>query len=170
MLKNSWKIATIVLGVIFISAICYGVYTFSSGKVSKNSLNIKAALVYSFGGAQPIARTKFYILNADLNVIAQKADIDVRKTPLSLAITADELQARITNKPSRFMEAMKPYIVKTITTDFDGKAVFEDVPTGNYFLYGRAQTRSGWAIWSLSINTQGTQTILLDQNNAIIAD
>ena len=170
MVKNRWKIATTVLGIIVISAICYGIYIFSSGNVSKNRLDIKAALIYSYGGAQPVARTKFYVLNADLNVIAQKADIDVKKTPLSLAITADELQAKLTNKPSRFMEAMRHYVVKTVTTDFDGKAVFEDIPTGNYFLYGRAQTRSGWAIWSLPIKTEGTQTILLDQDNAIVAD
>ena len=38
--------------------------------------------------------------------------------------------------PSKFREAVKPNIVKTVTTDFEGNATFESVPEGNYYIYG----------------------------------
>jgi hypothetical protein len=51
-----------------------------------------------------------------------------------LYFLGDRYGLEVDKKPSKFSEAVKPYIVKTVTTDFEGNATFESVPEGNYFI------------------------------------
>jgi hypothetical protein len=66
-------------------------------------------------------------------------------------------------EPSKFGEAVRPYIVKTVTTDFEGNAIFENVTDGDYYIYGFTETRSGYAIWSYKVSTIESKPILLEQ-------
>jgi hypothetical protein len=63
------------------------------------------------------------------------------------------------------------YLVKEIMTDFDGKATFDDVPPGNYWLFGQTETRAAFTLWDLPIELKAGENkkILLDQNNAIFS-
>jgi hypothetical protein len=43
------------------------------------------------------------------------------------------------------------HVQYTTLTDFEGKATFEDVKVGDYYLFGVTQTRGAFAIWNLKI-------------------
>lgn len=59
-------------------------------------------------------------------------------------------------------------LVKQTTTDFEGRARFEDLKPGQYWLLGMTETRRAFALWNIPINlTRGTNTLLIDQNNAM---
>ena len=66
------------------------------------------------------------------------------------------------------MTALTPHILQTITTDFGGKASFQPVATGTYYLMGVTETPSGgWAVWNLRVDLKpGQNSVTLDQNNA----
>ena len=71
---------------------------------------------------------------------------------------------------SRLQEqAIKPHIVNTATTDFEGNATFENVPEGTYYIYAVTETRGGIAVWSYKVSTNENKTVLLDNKNAVYA-
>jgi hypothetical protein len=71
---------------------------------------------------------------------------------------------------SRFEEAVKPYTVRMVTTDFDGNAMFENVPDGEYYIYAITETRTGWAVWNYKFSPSSEdKTVLLDNKNAWLA-
>ncbi len=58
----------------------------------------------------------------------------------------------------------------TVTTDFAGKAQFQDVVPRTYFLFGFTNTRGGFATWNLHITvSSGQYSVVLDQKNAAVA-
>lgn len=66
--------------------------------------------------------------------------------------------------------AINEHIVLTVKTDFEGKARFEGLPPGRYFLFARTETRGGSAVWNLAIDIRpGQNSIVLDQSNAAVA-
>jgi hypothetical protein len=66
--------------------------------------------------------------------------------------------------------ALKPHIVQTVTTGFDGKATFEAVAAGTYYLMGMSSTPKGYVIWNLKVELKaGKNSVTLDQNNAVTA-
>lgn len=141
---------------------------FGCEKLSSNkTIQIKAAIIYKMGGVQPVARTKFYLLNKSLAEI--KKDVKGNSEP-------EEIPGMPLNYKSSYMRwldskevqaAIEPHIVKTLTTDFEGTGKFEDVPAGTYYIFGVTETRGGFALWDTKIDTNSIKdTILLDQNNA----
>lgn len=166
--NRNWKIATIALGIIIIGVVSYALYNFA---FNKNTLNVKAAIIYKVGGAQPIARATFYLSKKDLETAAKNAGIKTSTSAASLWAFEESVNSQLGKKEiSRFIQAFKPDIVSTATTDFNGDAKFESVPSGSYYLIGIAPTRSGMAVWNLPIKITQTQTIMLDQSNAIVAE
>lgn len=195
---NLWKIGTVALGgVLLIGLGFYFARTFTNNSDSKNKPNpilgflsnntipIKAALVYKMGGAQPISRTKFYLLKEDLKVIAQKSgkkDSDLYTTPYQASMMAlaiemvnsgkmDKPELKGAKPPSIGIDedSVKDYAVQSVTTDFEGNAKFENVPSGTYYIVGFATTRkeAEYVVWSVKVNTEQTKdTVLLDQENA----
>ena len=64
-------------------------------------------------------------------------------------------------------KALKPHIIQTITTGFDGKGRFESIPAGNYYVMGIMLRERGFVSWNLKVEAKAeAQTIILDQNNA----
>jgi predicted acylesterase/phospholipase RssA len=131
---------------------------------------IKVGIIYSMGGVQAVAREDFYLLNKDALQIWKEAGL------LEGMKNEDEFMIRILlhdvtatkDKPSKFDETLKPYTVKTTTTDFEGNAAFENVPQGEYYIYGRTETRGGNAVWNYKVSTNPeNKTAILDNKNAI---
>lgn len=137
-------------------------------KPTQRNIPIKVAIIYSVGGAQAVARENFYLLKKDALQIWKDAGIIKDEKKFGFEYQLARLNTKEGNS-SRFDEAIKPHIVNTTTTDFEGNAVFENVPEGEYYIYGVTGTRGGIAIWSYKVSTQEIKTILLDNKNAIYA-
>lgn len=74
------------------------------------------------------------------------------------------------NVPSGVNDAVKKHIVQTTTSDFGGKAKFNPVPQGTYYVFAIASTPKGFVIWNVKVElTSAEASITLDQNNAEIA-
>lgn len=142
------------------------------------TVQIKAALLYKMGAAQPVARTKFYLLSEDLETIKKKANSAYyTSSDVSILKSIDRDvggEPRYGNIQSGINEdSIKEYIIATTTTDFEGNGKFENVPSGTYYIGGFTTTRSkdGYVVWSVKINSgNATEPILLDQNNAFKAE
>jgi hypothetical protein len=137
-------------------------------KPIKRNLPIKAAIIYSLGGAQPVARENFYLLDKDAIQIWKEAGLVKDEKMLWLEFSIDRLYAD-EKKSSKFGQAINPHIVNTTTTDFEGNAMFENVPEGSYYIYGVTETRGGIAVWSYKISTNENKAVLLDNKNAVYA-
>jgi hypothetical protein len=151
-------------------------------KQLQRNIPIKVAIIYNFGGPQAVARERFYLLNKDANQLWKEAgllDAEKLRVPAMTKPASDESVFRFyfsldmlrvsEGKPSQFEDAVKPFIFKTVHTDFEGNATFENVPEGVYYIYGLTETRSGYAVWSYKVSTQENKTVLLDNKNAIYA-
>ncbi len=143
--------------------------------IKTTTIPIKAAIIYKVGGgAQPVARTKFYLLNKDLKQIEKDVGLSVVTDPDSARIL------RQVSPESNFLagideEKIKGNIVMTTTTDFEGEASFENVPPGIYFIIGYTETRNSdslydsYRTWNVRIDTAqfDGKPILIDQHNAL---
>jgi hypothetical protein len=68
-------------------------------------------------------------------------------------------------------EALKDHVIASGTTDFNGNLLFTGLPANKeIYIFGMAQTRSGWAIWNVSVEIPPGQvrSTVLDQKNAAI--
>lgn len=141
---------------------------------------IKVAIIYNLGGAQAVAREDFYLLTKDAVQIWKENGLLNNEKMRIGGITLNDSQLfrlefladRVNvsqKKPSKFAEAISPYIVKRVTTDFEGNATFESVPAGTYYIYAITETRGGYAVWSYKVSTEENKTVLLDNKNAIYA-
>jgi hypothetical protein len=137
-------------------------------KPVQRNIPIKAAIIYNLGGAQAVARENFYLLNKDALQIWKEAGLIKDEKNLWLDFSLDRLDA-MDKKPSKFERAIKPHIVNTITTDFEGNATFDNVLEGSYYIHGVTETRGGYAVWSYKVSTNENKTVLLDNKNAIYA-
>ena len=145
-------------------------------KTIQHNIPIKVAIIYSLGGAQAVAREDFYLLNKDAIQIWKQGglmnDVKIGDSTMSgeklfkIYFMADRINVIDNKKPSKYFEPLKPHVVKTVTTDFEGDATFESVPEGNYFIYGVTETRGGYAVWSYQVSTNENKTVLLDNKNA----
>jgi hypothetical protein len=139
-------------------------------------ISIKVAIIYNFGGPQAVASEHFHLLTKDFVQIWKQSglvnedklkDLKLNDEQLfRLVFIGDQLTV-LNNKPSKLDEALKPYIVKKVKTDFEGNATFENVPDGNYYIYGITETRSGYAVWNYAVSTNESRPVLLDNKNAI---
>ena len=137
-------------------------------KPIQRNIAIKVAIIYNLGGAQAVARENFYLLNKDAVQIWKEAGLIKDEKNVGFDYWLDRINAT-EKKPSKYEETIKPHIIKTTTTDFEGNATFEDVPEGSYYIYGVTETRGGIALWSYKVSTQDTKTVFLDNKNAIFA-
>jgi hypothetical protein len=131
------------------------------------TLPMKVAVIYGFGGAQPVAQGKFYLLNKDFDEIVEAKD---NSGVLINPFTAAEGKAP---HGTILEEGIKEHIVATTTTDFEGSGKFENVPTGNYFLVGTTTTRSKgeYVLWNLPVEIKAdNQPLLLSQKNGTVME
>lgn len=84
-------------------------------------LPFKAAIIYNFGGPQPVAHTKFYLLARDFDrVLSEKGSIRNRKGAL-----IEPFVASLASDGSRIgliEEGFRSDTVATTMTDFEGSS------------------------------------------------
>ena len=97
--------------------------------------SIEAAIIYSVGDPQPVARTTFRLLNVDLVGILRDAGMktsDNSGTPLStygfVLLYGGDL--------SQVNQSIQSHTVASAMTDFKGRCQFKAVPAGVYYLTG----------------------------------
>lgn len=148
------------------------------------TLALEAGLVYRSGDVKPVARTEFHLLDKELAQLLQDAGVRPPEKSIIAGTGAGgnlafsfALAARYNSLPDNqpfylaAMEAIKPHIVKTVTTDFSGKATIDVVPAGSYYLMGISATPRGFAFWNLPVEIKaGQNSLVLDQNNAAYAN
>ena len=148
-------------------------------------LVVDAHVLYASGDAQPVAGEALYLLDADpiRLVLAKEGGGDPLREKLyrehpNLWMLAGVLDARrrhgspLGAEVLTFMEQSRPlwetHIVQAVQTDSHGRAVFERLKPGAYWLMGRTATRVGVAFWNLHVSVKrGENKITLDQNNAL---
>jgi hypothetical protein len=135
---------------------------------------IKAAIIYSMGGAQAVAREDFYLLNKDAVQIWKDGGLleDIKNENEFTLSFLKAVRVQVAQGiPSKFTETLKPHIIKARTTNLEGNATFEGVPQGEYYIYGAAETRSGYAIWNYKVSTNPeNKTVILDSKNTIYSN
>ena len=142
-----------------------------NGCSSDAKLEVEAQLVYSVGGPQPIAREMFFLYDVD---------------PVTLNIPdSDGSRDRIVRKIIPFKNPTKagsyfptdpevnaviqPHVIKQVLTDFQGKAVFDNLRPGDYWLVGSAERRDSLTeYWMTKVTVgPGDNKILLSQDNSV---
>lgn len=144
----------------------------------KAALSIEAALVYRSGDVKPVARVDFVILDASLGEILNNARL-VLPQDMSLLTSDKPTQLVITfgkavlNAPghekflTEAISALKPHVIGSGTTGFDGKLELKDLPAKPCYIVAAANAGRSWLIWNLKTELKpGQNKILLDQNNA----
>lgn len=152
----------------------------------QSTLSIEAGLVYKSGDAKPVPRTEFYLLDADAEKILTDAKIEKKgrlknwkEMALVKAYAAAKLCVhRLTRCPAlkdswdlvRDADtALKPHIIKSVSTGFDGKASFEAAPAGTYYVMGVYLLDESFVAWNVEVNLKSeSQQVILDQNNALM--
>jgi len=145
-------------------------------------LSFEAALVFRSGDVKPMARTVFYLLDDDLAKILRSAGLKTSQRYGTMQDTNQNLLFTFGSASkypsledhaqfySAATEALKPHIKQSVTTDFSGKATFQNVPVGTYFLMGFGLTPRGFVLWNITVEIKsGSSSITLDQNNAAFA-
>ena len=138
----------------------------------KATVDIEAAVVYKMGGAQPLAREKFYLLDSDLESILKSAGLKSESSTGLVATLGFAVQYPEQNPGfyNRGMAAIRKHVKYTVLTDFKGKAQFQDVVPRTYYLFGMSNTRGGFAIWNMKTKVvAGNNSIVIDSNNADVA-
>ena len=155
-------------------------------KPTTSTLSIEAGIIFRSGDVKPVARTLFYMLDDDIGKILKEAGVKFpivrganNKPPE--ALTPEDF-AGMFGVYAKYgdhggetfyadsMAALKPHIVKTVTSDFTGKATFDPVAAGTYYLMAVAPTPQGYAMWNMRLELKpGPVAVSLDQNNAIFA-
>lgn len=145
--------------------------------IEKSALSIEAALVYQSGDVVPIARNTFYLLDDDVVTILKNAGIQPtsKKSDINKALLDDIAYLADANLVAgvdlfkdlyrRYFVAIEPHIVQKVTTDFGGKAVFNNLEAKQYFLFGLMNARKDYLVWNLPINVSKEQKVVIDQSN-----
>ncbi len=141
-----------------------------------STLSLEAGLVFKSGDIRPVARTTFHLLDESLSKILRDAGVQPRTGGDNSdhgIIFSYGLAAKYgpeANVPSGVQEAINKHVVQSITSDFGGKAKFNPVPQGTYYVFALASTPKGFVIWNVRVElTSAEATVTLDQNNAEIA-
>lgn len=152
----------------------------------KSVLSIEVGLVYASGDAKPVARNEFYLLDEDAEQILRDGKVEkkgkLKKHDLrlldtyalaSLCVSSRDRCASLKDSLIYLQDSeqtLKPHIVQRVLTGFDGKAKFEPMTRGNYYLMGVYVRERGYVIWNLKVELKSeSQNIILDQNNASLA-
>lgn len=66
--------------------------------------------------------------------------------------------------------ALERATAASVTTGFDGKGTFKQVPAGSYFVFGLTKLRDGkHGAWCVPVEVRaGASTFFLDQNNLMV--
>jgi hypothetical protein len=157
------------------------------------SLSIEAAVIYESGDVKPVARSKFVILDEDLNMLLkpfprlggnyEKTD-PVTAFCLKLEIESMQFYAEDAGSPhamtkeraaeviaevEQIQKTIAAHTVASVITDFSGKAKFEGLAPGRRFIYGTFTAGSNQLSWHMVVEIKsGTNaTLTLSNDNAL---
>ncbi|HKR13802.1 MAG TPA: prealbumin-like fold domain-containing protein [Pyrinomonadaceae bacterium] len=134
------------------------------------TLAMEAGIIYKSGGNQPVGRTEFRLLDADLESLISGAGLRADRGIDLVSTWAIKRRYNADATLLQIEEAIKQHTVQSVTTDFNGKAQFDNLPPAKYFVYGITETRRGFAVWSVPVEIKaGQNSVVLDQNNAATA-
>ena len=152
------------------------------------TISIEAALTFKNGDVTPVARVPLYLLSASLEEVflsdamkqlyltdAEKSGFgmetakrEVEEKKLRSLISNLQYEPLFPTYVAAAKKSLKDLIKYETVTDFQGKAVFKDIPPGKYFLFGYTNIRKNFIAWHLEINAAGeTINLILDPNNAL---
>ncbi len=127
---------------------------------TESRLSIEAALVYNSGDVKPLARVTFFLLDDEIVSILQQAKLaqadrsEAKFTVLRLLAEGDR----------RAAEVIAVHVVKSVTTDFSGRARFPAVPPKTYYIFGMSEAPS--AFWGIRVElTAGENKLIIDNKN-----
>lgn len=111
---------------------------------------IDARVVTRQGQPQPVRNERFYLLDESLMSILSEAEID----PIEGQTLSDSFGLSVLY-PDRYaafnrtaMNAIRPHIKHSGTTDSEGKAQLGSVEPGSYYLFGVTKAGRGFAVWN----------------------
>lgn len=155
----------------------------STAPVAQSVLSIRATVSLKPGYPQAVARTTFYLVDDSLANILKSAGVTIkgRDGKDKLAQTEDDYaiwfgfgannlrMLPIGDFYGRAMTTLRPHILQTVISDFDGRARFAPVKFGTYFLLGVARTPKGFAAWQLKTPLEaGAVDLPLTERNAVV--
>lgn len=154
-----------------------------TASVTQSVLSIQVNVSLKPGYPQPVARTTFHLVDDSLASILKSAGVTIKgrdgkdkpaQTEDDYAIWfgfgANNLRMLpIGDFYERAMSTLRPHILQTVTTDFDGKARFAPIKAGAYFVLGVARTPKGFAVWQLNAPLHTAAVALtLNERNAVV--
>ncbi len=146
----------------------------------KGNVDLEAGLVFNSGDVKPVGRATFYLLKENPSkLLLTQAHLDVFNSDNSRFGGNQTLDKWSMYGAVLYMDgsltpnfalAIKKSIdaasVAQTTTGFDGKASFEAVPAGDYFLFGYYKFGKQTTYWSLPVTVKaGANKVVLDNDN-----
>lgn len=147
-------------------------------------LSMRATVALKPGYPQAVARTTFYLLDNSLGTILKTAGLTIKGRDgqdkpaqseddyaIWFGFGANNLRMLpIGDFYEKAMITLRPHILQTVITDFDGKARFAPVKSGDYFLLGVARTPKGFAVWQLKapLHAPALDLLLTERNAAVV--
>jgi hypothetical protein len=141
----------------------------------ESTLVFDTGLVMRSGDVKPIARGAFHLLDTDLQSILTSAGFqpDSGSSLLStfalkyVARQLEALRGATVTTYDRTMMSIKPHIVVSAMTDFQGRGQFPALKPGTYYLFHVSEVGRNVVLWNLKVDLKpGQNSITLDQNNA----
>ncbi len=133
---------------------------------SKGVVSVKATIVNQLGAQKPVRQEKFYLLDEDLETILRRANITPADgdLPTSMGVALIDPSKRALLQ--KYLAAIKPHIIHSITTDQSGSAIFKDVKPDDYYLFGITKDGNSYAIWNQNVIVNAGENVLAINGNA----
>ncbi len=129
----------------------------------KGTVKIEAKLAGRTGGALPVGKENFYLLDQDLQSILSEADIDDDEGQgLTNAFGLSVVNpSKYSDTHKKAMNAINKHIIYRTITDAGGKAQIKDVKPDSYYLFGITKSSKGFALWSSPVTIQAGDNSLI---------
>lgn len=132
-------------------------------------ITIKAGVITNGGDVKPVARREFIIFKDDIKpIIATVTDREGKSLDVFGFYMADEY--RLLDNGLAYttaLQKLKPIIVGTFTTDFEGNASMQlsrsDTP---YYIYGSFKVGRSSCMWYLNVVPNKNGSLVLDNSNS----
>jgi hypothetical protein len=144
-------------------------------------LDLEAGLVFNSGDVKPVGRATFYLLKEGASkIVLTQEHLDAYNQDMARLQAERETLDKWTmygavlymdgQLSPTFAVAVKKSLnaaaVSQTTTGFDGKATFENVPVGDYFLFGYYTFGDQTTYWNVPVSIKaGTNKVVLDNDN-----
>lgn len=134
-----------------------------------STLSFETGLVLRSGDVKPVARGTFNLLDTSLDKILSDSGFsgDLSAFTLnSIQSRIDRLRGATVTSFDREMDAIKPHVVSSTTTDFSGKGQFPAVKPGIYYVMYLGEVGPNSILWNVKVDLKpGQNSVTLDNNN-----